>query len=286
MNAPVEMQKFGVTNQNLTPHLSHRRCAFCKARLDVHQAVRGGICDHPACRKQQAVAWAAQRRDAEVADARRAATDFRARVAPALGVTEPQSLPLGIVPNFHRPVVKTAPSRRAEFRAHLVRVVRQAFEEKLDAAGVTALAGELAEAVAVAPNFPEGQAACATCRGFCCRTGGTHAYLNVTVIRSHLVRHPGLRPAEVIRAFLNKLPAKTFDHSCVYHGRRGCALPREMRASLCNQFQCTGLKELHETLETTGPSPVLIVTHDGQKIRRSMLTKPEAGKMRTRRIPT
>ena len=207
-------------------------------------------------------------------------------MAPALGVSDPTSLALAIVPNFHRPVIKTAPLRRAEFRAHLLRVVRQAFEEKLDAAGVSALAEELSEAVATTPDFPEGHAACATCRGFCCRTGGTHAYLNATVIRSHLARHPGLRPAEIIRAFLKKLPAQTFDHSCVYHGRQGCTLPRDMRASLCNQFQCAGLKELHDTLATTGPRPVLIVTHDGEKIRRSTLTHPKGGKMRTRKIPT
>lgn len=286
MNDPVEIKKTGATSWVLAPRLSKKCCAFCDARLDVHQAVRGGICDHPACRKQQAVKWAAQRREAEVADVRQAASDFRARVAPALGVSDPNSLALAIVPNFQRPVIKTAPSRQAEFRAHLLRVVRQAFEEKLDAAGVSALAEELSEAVAATPGFPEGHAACATCRGFCCRTGGTHAYLNATVIRSHLVRHPGLRPAEVIRAFLKKLPAKTFDHSCVYHGRHGCALPREMRASLCNQFQCAGLKELHDTLDTNGPRPVLIVTHDGEKIRRSTLTQPEREKMRTRIIPT
>ena len=80
-------------------------------------------------------------------EVQKAATDFRARVADSYGITNPEELPLGIVPVNHRRVTKTPRSRRMEFRAHLIRVVLQAFEEKLDQEGIDALGEELTEAV-------------------------------------------------------------------------------------------------------------------------------------------
>ncbi len=267
------------------PPLSQKRCAWCATRLDIHQAARGPTCGKPACRQKQAVAAAAQRQQEEVADAWRAAVEFRARVAPALGVAEPQSLTLALVPHFQRAVVKLPRPRRAEFRAHLLRVVRQAFEEKLDEASVAALAEELGQAVPPPPAFPEAGAACATCRGHCCRNGGTHAYLNATVLRSFLARHAGLRWREVVRIYWEKLPDQSFDYSCVYHGRGGCGLPREMRSGICNQYLCAGLKELRETLAASGPGPVLVVAARGEAIGRSVLISRAGSRLRVRKIP-
>lgn len=227
---------------------------------------------------------ASRRRQDEEADVRRAAAEFRARVAPSLGAADPQSLTLAVVPDFRRRVVKLPRARRMEFRAHLIRVVRQAFEEKLDPARVSTLAEELDRSVQEPPPFPEAAVGCATCRGHCCRTAGTHAYLDATTMRAYLARHPGLRWREVVRAFIKQLPDTTFDYSCVYHGRHGCALPREMRASLCNHFYCGGLRELREALDVSGPRPVLVVAIQGEKVGRSTLVQPDGTQVRVRKV--
>ena len=39
--------------------------------------------------------------------------------------------------------------------------------------------------------------ACATCRGYCCRDGGVHAYLDESTMRRYVMRHPHLATATV-----------------------------------------------------------------------------------------
>lgn len=269
----------------VAPPLSRKACAYCATPLDIHQAARGAACSAPACQKQHVLALAAQRRRTEVADAWRAASGFRARVAPALGVADPESLPLAIVPHFQSPVVNLPRARRAEFRAHLVRVVRQAFEEKLTEPDVSALAEELSQAVRPSAEIPEAGGACATCRGFCCRTGGTHAYLNAAVVRSYLARHPGLRWPAVVRLFLQQLPDRSFASSCVYHGRGGCGLPREMRSGVCNLYQCEGLKGLREVLAASGDRPILVVAASRSEIGGASLVSRAESVVRVQKIP-
>jgi hypothetical protein len=280
-----------VPNENAAPvirvlavPLSQKFCSYCATRLDVHQAARGSICSDPACRKKQVLAEAKLRRETEAADVQRIAVEFRARMAPTLGVADPSSLALGVVPHFSRAVVKLPRARRMEFRAHLVRIVRQAFEEKLDTSDVSMLAEELSVAVQPPPEFPEGGPGCATCRGHCCRVAGTHAFLNATVVRSFLVRNPGMSQRAVVRAFLSQLPKMSFDYSCVYHGRHGCVLPREMRAGICNYYYCQGLQELRETLASSGRRPVLMVSIAGEKVGRAALLKPEGERVLVQKI--
>jgi hypothetical protein len=280
----VEKQDAGQPSRTPAPCLSQKSCAFCGTRLDVHQAARGGICANPTCRTKHVVQLAAQRRQGEVANVQRAAVEFRARVAPSLGVTDPQSLTLGIVPHFDRSVVNLPRARRLEFRAHLVRIVRQAFEEKLETSDVSMLTEELSVAVQPPPEFPEGGPGCATCRGHCCRVAGTHAFLNATVVRSFLIRNPGMSQRAVVRAFLSQLPKMSFDYSCVYHGRHGCVLPREMRAGICNYYYCQGLQELRETLASSGRRPVLMVSIAGEKVGRAALLKPDGERVLVQKI--
>ena len=284
MNHILANRSAGADGRFPAPRLSEKTCAFCGAKLDVHQAVRGGICAEPACRRKLVMESASQRRQEEEADVRRAAAEFRARVAPSLGAADPRSLTLAVVPDFRRRVVKLPRARRMEFRAHLVRIVRQAFEEMLNETHASALAEELALTLQPAREFREASACCATCRGHCCRTGGTHAYLNVTVIRSYLARHPGLRWREVVRVFLKKLPAAAFDYSCVYHGRRGCALPREMRSSTCNLYHCEGLRELRDAPAAAGPRSVLVVAASSERIGRSALIHADGSVVQVRKV--
>src|SRR5262245_8003913 len=122
---------------------SERRCAYCDTALDVHQLARGGICGHPACRRKQVVDLVTQRAREKAAEIRRAAEEFRARFASRMA--DPTSLTLAIVPDFHRSVVKVTQARRMKFRAHIVRVVRQAFEEAIDASAISELAEELSK---------------------------------------------------------------------------------------------------------------------------------------------
>ena len=278
MNPNVETRMNESVRPSVSARLSDVICSFCGTRLNVHEAARGSACAKPVCQKKHADMLRTQRLQRESDEVQKAATDFRARVADSYGIKNPEELPLGIVPVNHRRVTKTPRSRRMEFRAHLIRVVLQAFEEKLDQAGIDALGEELTEAVRSSAPLDAG-AGCATCQGFCCRLGETHAHLTASSIRSFVVRNPGLRWREVVRVFLKYLPEETYEQSCVYQGRRGCGLPREMRAATCNHYRCDGLKQLHARLEEAGSPRALIVAAEGVRIDRATLLSAE-GKSR------
>lgn len=278
MNPNVETSMSDRVGLPAPAHFSKVFCSFCGERLNVHEAARGSGCAKPVCQKKHGDMLRAQRLQRESDAVDKAASAFRARVADSYGIPNPEQLPLGIVPVNHRRVTKTPRSRRMEFRAHLIRVVLQAFEEKMDQAGVDALGEELTEAVRLSAPLDAG-AGCATCQGFCCRLGETHAYLTVSSIRSFLVRNPGLRWRQVVRLFLKYLPEKSYEQSCVYQGRRGCCLPREMRGLTCNRYRCEGLKQLHARLEESGSPRALIVAAEGVRIDRAALLSAE-GKFR------
>ncbi len=54
--------------------------------------------------------------------------------------------------------------------------------------------------------------------------------------------------------------------SCILHGPAGCALPREMRADICNQFYCAGLKEFQKGLTQEGPIRVFLAAAEGDTV--------------------
>ena len=78
-------------------------------------------------------------------------------------------------------------------------------------------------------------------RGACCGAGGEHAYLTAERMRRYLAAHPTLTAADALEAYAGRVPAVTTRRSCVYHGTAGCALPREMRADVCNRHYCESL---------------------------------------------
>ncbi|MBU6367904.1 MAG: hypothetical protein KJT01_16945, partial [Gemmatimonadetes bacterium] len=166
-------------------------------------------------------------------------------------------LPVVLVPANTRGLVPLPEAARAGFRRHLDAVVADAFARPLrdNTAGMSAQeAGERADAGETASRDP-GLAAhmvhggCATCRGECCTAGGTRAFLTadslvrVRAQRATLGVH-GESPEAIAALYRDRLPAEHYEGSCVFHERTGCALPRALRANLCNRYQCGELTQL------------------------------------------
>jgi hypothetical protein len=101
---------------------------------------------------------------------------------------------------------------------------------------------------------------CAFCQGWCCRSGGDHAYLTVDTLRRYLAAHPGRRPRDVLADYLGRVGHKTYRGSCVYHGPAGCGLPREMRSDTCNDYYCTGLDRFREAVGDVAPARAAVVS--------------------------
>jgi hypothetical protein len=73
---------------------------------------------------------------------------------------------------------------------------------------------------------------------------------------------------------MSKIPRQSVEYSCVYHGDRGCTLPRSMRASICNTYHCEGLKALAAKLDQHPGEPILLVATTEHRVVRSALYNP------------
>jgi hypothetical protein len=175
---------------------------------------------------------------------------LRAQGGAALGVERPASYPLAVIPSLTAPLVNLAERRRRAFRDRLMELIAEASKHRNTPTQPTPLSQAICKTDAPPPAEVHALlgAACATCRGHCCATGGVHAYLSVDTIRRFMDANPHLRPRDVLEAYLSRLPNKSLEGSCVYHTNEGCALPREMRSDISLHYFCEPLWELQRTL--------------------------------------
>ncbi len=81
--------------------------------------------------------------------------------------------------------------------------------------------------------------ACRSCQGKCCSAGGNHAFLDEPLLRRLGAR---LTRRQIVDAYRARVPARSCRDSCLFHGERGCALPRDLRSHTCNQHLCPELR--------------------------------------------
>lgn len=181
----------------------------------------------------------------------------RAELARRLGLSSVEALPALALP-ANRTRVRPLPEHRKErFRAHLSRVVEEAFATPQPTEAPSARTDE-----GTSPLLGE---ACGTCQGRCCHAGGEHAFIDVATVHGYLRAHPDATRDEVTSAYLTRLGDTAYDRACVFQAEGGCRLPRSMRAGICNAFLCTPLHELR-ALEDSKPAYVLLVAEHGDKV--------------------
>ncbi len=170
---------------------------------------------------------------------------------------DPAEIAYGLVPRQGRPVSSLPDERRTEFGSRLDQLVTLAFTDDRPVPQ-TERDGE-------EPENPLTVAACATCAGQCCTLGApAYAFLTVETIQRFRQRNPGTTGAEVAAHYLGRLPERSVEESCVYHGEHGCALPRTERSDVCNRYHCGPLIQLGRRFDELGTSKALIVACDGK----------------------
>ena len=253
--------------------ISAKRCIVCQTLLNVHQQAVGDTCDDPGCKHARLKEVLQQEHQRKV-DLERKAMGCRDRVAKALGIEDPESLALAVLPSNNR-LLDTLPERRKRrFRDRLVRVISQAASRLYGRLSQPAAkdADEPAPAgVTNAPRLALLGACCATCRGQCCEPGGEHAFICPETILRYMRDHPEARPRDVLEAYMSRVGNKTYRDSCVYQSRFGCLLPRRMRADICSRYLCAGLNEFLYRLDGSGVSAGFAVAVTEQQIVRAAL---------------
>lgn len=248
-----------------------RRCTRCEALLRPGDAAPG-ICHRQACRD----GWL--RDVAETVDRRRAERIVgitRDCIEAARGRRR-ATLPVVITPVNTKPVIRLTAAKRRAFLANLDQALQWP-ADRLAEAPVHDIERRPDDPTPLAPDLAHrfGQA-CATCRGACCGAGGEHAFLDANALAQVRARDGAPPDDEALRtAYASHLPARHYRNGCVYQTRRGCALPRPLRAPICNNFECSGLREIRQVVRrhegpiavaaSAGDDPVRVAIVGGER---------------------
>jgi hypothetical protein len=208
-------------------------CIVCRQTLTHADRLRG-VCSQSECRRQLLLQQARATLKYRLEVLRKRFLEVRAEAAPSAGIDQPERYPLAIVPSFVNGLVPLSEERKQRFRAHVAQVVAESWDQP---------PAEKAD-VPVLPR-PDIQkffgGACALCRGYCCRLAGDHAFFRAETVQRFRQAHSGLTQEQVVDHYMSFLQEQSLENSCVYHGDRGCVLPRDIRPSICNDFFCEGL---------------------------------------------
>ena len=205
-----------------------RACAWCGKPLSRLAAMRGDACDAMDCRRLATEA-VTRRRRAEDVDAMREAA------AAAWDMPGLSAAPVLWLRHHAEDVGPPEASDIADLRAHLTALEaddrsRPPHDDEAAAFGPAANA--------MAANL------CALCRGRCCRMGRQgRAFLEPHHLRGWLAGRPEATWADAVDRYIGLVPAVHLQQSCLFHGERGCVLPRERRSDVCNDFACDELGE-------------------------------------------
>jgi hypothetical protein len=104
-----------------------------------------------------------------------------------------------------------------------------------------------------------------------------HAFLDAETIRLYRQRHPGATAADVRAHYLGRIPARSVEHSCVYHGERGCVLSRDERADICNRYHCNPQMHLLARFREMGTDRAVIIAEEDGAGRGLATFEPERG---------
>jgi hypothetical protein len=241
----------------------HKPCSVCGAPLTVHRVVHG-FCDLPACRVAMGQRRVAERQAEERAVVQAVAETYRHTLITQHPQLRSNGIEVVIVPGFDATMQLMTQQRRDTLRTHLEEVLSE-------------MPIELAE-VSMAQRSTTTQqvlnAACGTCRGYCCRKGGDSAYVKPDTIARVRLHHPGLSNEDVAATYLNAVPEISAAGSCIFHGKQGCTLPRGFRADICNDYHCPPLEDW---MNGESSRPVSFVIIRDEQIHRSVLIEHDAG---------
>jgi hypothetical protein len=76
----------------------------------------------------------------------------------------------------------------------------------------------------------------------------------------------------VLRLYVERVPEVGYEGSCIFHGKQGCTLDRELRSDVCNSYFCGGI----QSYMTDGDAltPAMIIAGVGDKMRTSPILMP------------
>ncbi len=174
-----------------------------------------------------------------------------------------ESYQVVVVPFLNALVGIPDPERIQAFKHRLEELINAAFTQP-EQLSDTPVALKSLPALASASEAPVFANACSSCRGKCCTQGEGHAFLSISTIRRVMRAMPTATAAEIHARYSCYLPQRSVVGSCEFHTDRGCNLPPEMRADMCNHYICPSLHDVRGSLEQDEPAGFFIAAADGE----------------------
>jgi len=230
-------------------------CTVCGQQLSFHQQWAGDICDDWRCR------WTRLDREMEA---------HRQEAARALGEREPELYRALVVPHHPGSIDVLPAKRRADHLKFLNELVMKVTQGEACDEEPGIEPGESG----IGPPAALAAAVCAVCGGACCHRAGDHAFLDTAAIDRFMAVNSKMAPANIASTYAAYLPVRSFAGSCVYHTSDGCALPRSLRADICNNYRCSGLKQAERWARDHGTTHVYVVVRKDNTIRRGAFVQP------------
>jgi hypothetical protein len=172
---------------------------------------------------------------------------------------------IALVPASNASLVESSALRQSQFLEHISTIYQdvqsqtpeahRTYEKEINASDTDQVKGLLGKA-------------CATCKGYCCQLGGTHAFLDYWSLERYLEHTGNISETQLIENYTAYLPASSYENSCVFHGHEGCTLPESMRSNTCNNYKCDGLFSYQQNIKTNMDN----VTHAAARKGRNVFT--------------
>ena len=237
---------------------SIKTCQICSKPLTLHERYAGNVCSDWRCR------WRSLDAQLEA---------HRIDAAVALGEQSPESFPIAVVPFRSCRTVPVSEGEREELLRFLEQLLREISSIR-HAAPTMPPNPPIEQSVNADPRNDDSAAllgkVCGVCEGYCCRYGATqHAFLDEEALSRSLAQRPGMQIGEVAVEFIRHVPEEHYEGSCIYHTKTGCNLPRDMRARMCNTYECRGLKDTRQHFMGNGAKRVFVVVRRDNRIMHS-----------------
>ncbi|MEN9627992.1 MAG: hypothetical protein RJA10_1219 [Pseudomonadota bacterium] len=231
------------------------RCTHCGDLLQGLDALQGKTCRKPACLHQASVEQFRLLPGKLAPPAMQAAEAVLGHAPTAL-----LSLQLAVYE-----IVSLPQDRRQRHAQFLQDLVAAAGHETQEPLAAVAEGGSLGTQEA---------RLCTLCAGRCCAEGaGRNAFITLPQLLRWQQQRPGKTLQDAVQAYLDWMPDDHTRDGCVYQGVRGCTLPREERADICNRYACDALEELQAHLANAPQASfVAIVRRDWRTERQAVIT--------------
>ena len=228
-----------------------RACVNCGETLDpIQGTTTAAVCGRLPCLVAASMSQAEELRDIEED------RDLRARAALEAQGLQPGDLSWSTVPENRAAPTPLPPGAVDDFLGHLRRVIAEAS----DVASPAAERPIRGHPHPPPPTLTEADGlarGCTACRGWCCRRGGTHAFLDAASVLRILSEENTLASSDLEAEYRSRVEGTHLEGGCLFQGPQGCRLPRTLRSNTCNNWLCEDLTEALDGWRKGGDEPGL-----------------------------